>query len=99
MCGGSRPEPWVSRQPQHDLERWPAERALVYNLTNPAYVETVYADLAAAPKRFAEAFEHRAWVRAAAQPEEATVRLNPRQRKGNALLDHVSTVRQVIAHA
>lgn len=87
------------RSVKHDLERWPAERALVYNLTNAVYVATVYGDLAAAPERFAEAFEHLDATRSAAQHQEATVRLNRRHRKGVALLDYISAARKALINA
>jgi len=81
---------------KHDLERWPAERALVYNLRNPLYVDTVYGSLDAVPERFAEVLGSVAEVRAAAEPEEATVRLTRKRRKQSSTLDHIATIRRLL---
>lgn len=81
---------------KHDLERWPAERALVYNLRSPLYVETVYGSLDAAPQRFADVLDQVAEVRASAEPEEASVRLTHNLRKGPAVLDHITRIRRLL---
>ena len=84
---------------KHDLTRWPAERALVYNLRNPLYVQAVYGDLASMPRLFADVFDRVAAVREEAQPHEATVRLARRRRKTATALDHVTAIRRLVAQA
>jgi len=84
---------------KHDLERWPGERALVYNLRNPLYVRTVYGTLEALPEKFAGVLDKLAAVQAEAQPEEATVRLTRKRRKGRKVLDNIEAIRRLIAGA
>ena len=85
------------RSVKHDLTRWPAERALVYNLRNPLYVRAVYGDLSSMPGLFADVFGRVAAVREAARPAEATVRLSRRRRKSPDALNHVTAIRRLLA--
>lgn len=82
---------------KHDLTRWPADVGLVSNLTNPLYVTTVYDSLDNLAPKFAEVFHMIPEIQAQSRPQQATVRLNPRQRKGHHLLDQIDAVRATIA--